>query len=104
MQISSYRLSFGDITIAKASSLACIYLENQNTAAYVCQENFTTSGNTFSLSHRGTIPCIVCENEISNQCLFSKTKRRINANMEFPCLGRHLLRLCDMLKFGRNCI
>ena len=51
---------------------------------------------------QGTIPNIVCENEISNQCLFSKANMTTNANMEIVCLDRRLLRVCDVFKFGRN--
>ena len=36
-------------------------------------------GYPFFKSHRGTIPYIVCENEIPNQCLFSKATRTTNA-------------------------
>ena len=37
-----------------------------------------------------------------NRCLFSKAKIITNANMGILCLGRRLLRVCDVFKFGRN--
>ena len=68
----------------------------------VAEKASKLQGNTIFKSHRGTMPYIVCENGISNQCLFSKAKMITNANMRFLCRGRRLLRLCDVFKFGRN--
>ena len=48
----------------------------------VAEKTSIIQGNPFLKSHRGTIPYIVCENEISNQCLFSKVKKTTSANME----------------------
>ena len=68
----------------------------------VAKETSKLQGNPFFKIHRGTIPYIVCEKEISNQCVFSKAKRTTNANMENLCLGRCLLRVCDVYTFCRN--
>ena len=39
-------------------------------------------GYPYFISHRGEIRCIVCENEISNQRLFSKAQKATSTNME----------------------
>ena len=65
----------------------------------VAEQGSKLRGNPL-LKVRGTIPYIVFENEISHPC-FSKTKRT-NANIEKLCLGRRLLRMCDVFKFRRN--
>ena len=67
----------------------------------VAQKTSKLQSNHFLKSHRGTIPYIVSENEISNQCLFSKAKRTTNAKMEILCLGRRLSRMRSAFKFGR---
>ena len=56
----------------------------------VAEKTPKLQGNPFFKSHIGTILDIVSENEISNQCLFSKAKRTTNAYMENLCLCRRL--------------
>ena len=68
----------------------------------VAEKTSKLQGNPFFKSHIGTISYIVCENEILNQCLFSKAKMTTNANKKDLCLGRHLLRVYDVFKFGHN--
>ena len=48
----------------------------------VAEKTSKLQGNPFCNCHRGTIPYILCENKISNQCLFSQAKRTKNAKME----------------------
>ena len=68
----------------------------------VAEKTSKLQGCPFFKSHRGAIPCIVCENEISNQRVLSKAKSATRTNMENLCIGRRLLRVCDVFKFLRN--
>ena len=61
----------------------------------VAEKTSKLQGCPFFKSHRGAIPCIVCENEISNQRVLSKAKSATRTNMENLCIGRRLLRVCD---------
>ena len=64
LELIDSKISFGDITIDKSSSLPCIHMKIRTLRLTVAEKTSKLKGNPFLKSHTGTIPYIVCENEI----------------------------------------
>ena len=97
------KISFGDITIDKSSPLPCIQHENQNAAAYGYQENIKTSRLPIFLKvTKVQSLTLYAKMKFQTAVFFSKATRTTNAKMEMVCLGRRLLPMRNMFKFGRN--
>ena len=97
MQISSYL----SVILRLTSPVLCLAynIKIRMLLLMVAEKTPKLQVGPFFKIHRGAIPCIVCENKISNQCLFSKARKTTKANLENVCIGRRLLRLCDVFKF-----
>ena len=98
--LSDPKISFGDIWLTSPVLCLTYNMKIRMLLHMVAEKKSKLQGNPFFKSHRCTVPYIVCENEISNQC-FSKAKRTSKAYiyMENLCLGRRLLRVSDVSKF-----